>query len=159
MKTDIFSPVLRFAVCSDLHIREENDVQVQRLRQLMQRAYRLAQESETYRALDAFLFAGDLTDGGTPAQYRAFWDAVQSEKQNGTRVIACVARAHDNWEQGRVAVKTGLRHCREITGLSTDTKPEENLVTGSVFIEVDTWDVYLYDEEAAAGNRWHKKGA
>ena len=44
-------------------------------------------------------------------------------------------------------------------GLSTDTKPEENLVTGSVFIEVDTWDVYLYDEEAAAGNRWHKKGA
>ena len=44
-------------------------------------------------------------------------------------------------------------------GLSTDTKPEDNLVTGSVFIEVDTWDVYLYDEEAAAGNRWHKKGA
>ena len=44
-------------------------------------------------------------------------------------------------------------------GLSTDTKPEENLVTGSVFIEVDTWDVYLYDEEAAAGSRWHKKGA
>ena len=121
MKTDIFSPVLRFAVCSDLHIREENDVQVQRLRQLMQRAYRLAQESESYRALDAFLFAGDLTDGGTPAQYRAFWDAVQSELQNGTRVIACVARAHDNWEQGRVAVKTGLRHFREITGLSTDT--------------------------------------
>lgn len=44
-------------------------------------------------------------------------------------------------------------------GLSTDTKPEDNLVTGSVFIEVDTWDVYLYDEEAAAGSRWHKKGA
>ena len=44
-------------------------------------------------------------------------------------------------------------------GLSTDTKPEENLVTGSVFIEVDTWDVYLFDEEAAAGSRWHKKGA
>ena len=44
-------------------------------------------------------------------------------------------------------------------GLSTDEKPEENLVTGSLFIEVDTADVYLYDEVAAAGNRWHKKGS
>lgn len=41
-------------------------------------------------------------------------------------------------------------------GLSTDTKPEENLVTGSVFIEVDTGKVYFFDEEAAAGSRWHE---
>lgn len=41
-------------------------------------------------------------------------------------------------------------------GLSTDTKPEENLVTGSVFIEVDTGKVYFFDEEAAAGSRWNE---
>lgn len=31
-------------------------------------------------------------------------------------------------------------------GLSTDTKPVGGLVTGSEFVEVDTGDVYAYDE-------------
>lgn len=34
----------------------------------------------------------------------------------------------------------------EAAGLSTDTKPTDNLVTGSVFIEVDTGDAFLFDE-------------
>lgn len=41
-------------------------------------------------------------------------------------------------------------------GISTDTKPEDGLVTGSVFIEVDTGKVYFFDEEAAAGSRWNE---
>lgn len=34
----------------------------------------------------------------------------------------------------------------EAAGLSTDTKPTAGIVTGSVFTEVDTGDVYLFDE-------------
>ena len=34
----------------------------------------------------------------------------------------------------------------ELAGLSTDTKPKDNLVTGSLFLEVDTGDVYAFDE-------------
>jgi hypothetical protein len=44
----------------------------------------------------------------------------------------------------------------EAAGLSTDTKPETDIVTGSSFIEVDTGDAYLFDESAAAGSRWKK---
>ena len=36
----------------------------------------------------------------------------------------------------------------KIAGLSTDTKPTASVSTGSVFIEVDTGLVYLYDEES-----------
>lgn len=39
----------------------------------------------------------------------------------------------------------------EYYGLSTDTKPTENVATGSVFIEVDTGATFLYDEE---GEDW-----
>ena len=35
----------------------------------------------------------------------------------------------------------------EAAGLSTDTKPAEGIITGSKFTEVDTGDVYLFDEE------------
>lgn len=39
-------------------------------------------------------------------------------------------------------------HYIEAAGLSTDTKPTDNLVTGSVFIEVDTGKAYFFDEIA-----------
>ena len=34
----------------------------------------------------------------------------------------------------------------EIAGLSTDSKPTTGLITGSLFLEVDTGKIYAYDE-------------
>lgn len=36
-----------------------------------------------------------------------------------------------------------------LAGLSTETKPTENVATGSIFIEVDTDKKYVYDEQTA----------
>ena len=33
----------------------------------------------------------------------------------------------------------------EIIGLSTDTKPTDNISNGSIFIEMDTSKIYFYD--------------
>ena len=45
----------------------------------------------------------------------------------------------------------------EFAGLNDDTKPtDDDICTGSLFLEVDTGDVYAYDEEAAAGSEWRK---
>lgn len=46
----------------------------------------------------------------------------------------------------------------DIVGLSTDEKPIDKfentpIINGSVFLEMDTGDIYLYDEENA---KWHK---
>lgn len=35
----------------------------------------------------------------------------------------------------------------QFVGLSTDTKPSENLANGSQFIEMDTGKVYFYSED------------
>lgn len=35
----------------------------------------------------------------------------------------------------------------EYRGLSTDTKPTENVNNGSVFIEIDTGKMFLYDQQ------------
>lgn len=37
----------------------------------------------------------------------------------------------------------------EFVGLSTDTKPTENVRNGSTFVEMDTKKLYAYDEENA----------
>ena len=44
--------------------------------------------------------------------------------------------------------------CVDLAGLSTDVKPI-GFATGSSFLEVDTTDVYLYDEES---QEWNKVG-
>lgn len=44
----------------------------------------------------------------------------------------------------------------EYSGKSTDSKPTSvNFASGSVFLEVDTGDAYLYDRE---GSEWNKVG-
>lgn len=45
----------------------------------------------------------------------------------------------------------------EMFGLSTDDKPTTGLVTGSKFTEVDTGDVYLFDETGSG--TWTKTSA
>lgn len=43
----------------------------------------------------------------------------------------------------------------EIAGKSTETKPTANLVAGSLFMETDTGDVYVYEEDSST---WTKIG-
>lgn len=38
-------------------------------------------------------------------------------------------------------------HSLRLRGLSSDTKPTEGVPNGSSFLEMDTGDVYLFDEE------------
>lgn len=49
----------------------------------------------------------------------------------------------------------GNKRYIEAYGLSTETKPTEQLVTGSMFIEVNTGSAYFWDE---TGETWHKVG-
>ena len=64
----------------------------------------------------------------------------------------------DKFEQHSTEVYQGslVSKCLyQFAGLSTDTKPTSGVATGSCFMEVNTGDVYLYDE---AGNTWNKVG-
>jgi hypothetical protein len=44
----------------------------------------------------------------------------------------------------------------ELYGTSSDSKPTTGIVTGSVFVEVDTGKRYLFNEDATA---WEEQGA
>ena len=47
----------------------------------------------------------------------------------------------------------------EIAGTSGETKPENDLyATGSTYLEVDTGDVYLFNEAGTSGSKWVKVG-
>ena len=44
----------------------------------------------------------------------------------------------------------------EAFGLSTDTKPTEGIITGSVFVEVDTSKAFFFDE---VSGEWKEAGS
>ncbi len=52
-----------------------------------------------------------------------------------------------------MAVKP-MNMAQTFTGLSTDTKPLDGVYQGSMFIEIDTGDVYMYD---GASGAWVKQ--
>ena len=58
-------------------------------------------------------------------------------------------------ENGAVWITNRYRRPTIWFGLSTDTKPTENVVNGSVFIEMDTSSIYFFDQ---AGKTWYKWG-
>ena len=57
-------------------------------------------------------------------------------------------------ELKRVGLSSDKHYC-EFAGLSTDDKPT-GWATGSLFLEVDTGNVYAYDEE---GEEWNQIAA
>lgn len=46
-------------------------------------------------------------------------------------------------ENGNIIVMVEI----EASGLSTDDKPVENITNGSIFVEVDTGNVFFFNEE------------
>lgn len=59
-----------------------------------------------------------------------------------TRIMANGA-ATTVYPSGKTAIT------REVFGLSTDTKPVENMNNGDLFIEMDTGTIYAFDEANA----------
>ena len=51
-------------------------------------------------------------------------------------------------------ISSEVNYC-ELAGKSTETKPTTNLADGSLYMETDTGDVYIFDETDVA---WTKIG-
>lgn len=111
-----FIPVLRFTVASDSHIKAIGDAQCKKVRKTIRLGYEVAAQDEKYQNLDAAIFAGDLTNDGTAAQFTGFKASVDSVIKDGTKLLAVVAQNHDGYTMG----KKSLSFFSEISGLRTD---------------------------------------
>ena len=112
-----FVPVLRFVASSDTHVTGTGDVRTARIDKMISKAYDVADHDETYKALDAVLVVGDLTEDGTPEQFAAFDQAMHTALRDETKLIAVVAKNHDGYNQSRDTIRAT---CEDITGNGAD---------------------------------------
>ena len=87
-KAENFQPVLRFTVCSDVHLsKEESGLKnAERFKQMFNVAYDIAGSSD-YKGLDAVLVAGDMTDGGRAEEYELYRDITEECVKDGTELL------------------------------------------------------------------------
>ncbi len=87
---DDFTPVVRFAVCSDVHLNgDPNQVEAERLKKLFDTVYAYS-ETQDYKNFDAIAFAGDIATSGNPAEYDVLNDIINEKVKEGTKVLTCL---------------------------------------------------------------------
>ena len=86
-----FQPVIRFAVCSDIHLSGENESEEgknneEHFLKMLDSMYRYAESCE-YGNMDALIVAGDMTGRGKPEQYEQFMGILNKKLKDETQLI------------------------------------------------------------------------
>lgn len=87
---DSFEPVIRFAVCSDVHLDgEENSPEEQRLTKLINFMYDYS-EQQSYKNFDALVCVGDMADTGYEIEYNQLNRILESNlDRSKTQLLIC----------------------------------------------------------------------
>lgn len=109
---DNFTPVVRFTVTSDVHLKDDGgEAEAARLGLMIRSSYAIA-EGSAYNKLDAVAFSGDLTDRGTPTQLGKFKTICDENLKGDTKNLAVIG----NHEFGYDTTNT-LANFESIVGL------------------------------------------
>ncbi len=134
-KVENFEPVLRFIACSDVHLSEEENglKNAEKFRKVFDRAYEIAESSDSYTALDAVLVAGDFTDSGKTAEYEMYKEVTGEKLRGGTQLLTCMG----NHEQIEYRDTSNPEKATEVyeqyIGTDADT---HNVIRGYHFIGI-----------------------
>lgn len=134
-----FSPILRFAVASDVHYCEENVKAAERFKNAMNSIYAYA-DGEAYKTLDALYVVGDFADRGTPEQMAAFKADCDAYLRPETMLAATLANHELHYGEGEE--KAVADFCRIF-----DMAPDRHeVIKGIHFISMSTTN---------DGGQWH----
>lgn len=99
-QSDVFTPIVRFAVTSDTHIRPASDPLngYDQLEALMDSVYTFS-EAQAYNKLDGIFFVGDNTNRGAQSEQTYFFNYVKSHLKEGTTFRAVLGN-HEFYANG-----------------------------------------------------------
>ncbi len=129
-----FKPVLRFMVVSDIHYKDERSAERERFETAIQKAYEIAQSSETYKRLDALYIDGDFADNGSEIQMKAIKETIDNFVNKEETVVRLTLASHE-YSQKNGGEDAAKERFARIFGLPYDT---HEVINGFHFIGVTT---------------------
>ncbi len=128
-----FSPVIRFAACSDIHISGENtDKGAENFANLLDDMYSISENSDSYKNFDGILIAGDFTNNGSENQYEKFVSVLSEHKKDDTPLIICIGN-HEFIKYRDKDASVGIDKYKKYISENTDT---HTVINGYHFIGV-----------------------
>ncbi|MBR2953058.1 MAG: metallophosphoesterase [Clostridia bacterium] len=129
---DDFTPVVRFVVCSDIHLDgDENQQAAKRFANLFTDMHEYAEGCE-YKNLDAVLVAGDFTGGGAEKEYQVYTKIINENKKDETQVLTILGN-HEFIDYRDVDATVGYDVFRKYIKQDVDT---DIVINGYHFIGV-----------------------
>ncbi len=126
-----FTPVLRFAVCSDVHLSgDEDDKNATEFREFFTQSYEYSKESDVYKNLDAVMICGDMTEWGREKEYKMYQKIVGEELKDGTVHLACMGN-HEFIEERETEGINAFDNYKKYVYENTDT---HEIINGYHFI-------------------------
>lgn len=126
-----FEPVLRFAVCSDVHLNgEEDDVNATEFREFFTQSYEYSKKSKAYKNLDAVMVCGDFTNWGREKEYKMYAEIVSEELKGDTKHLNCMGN-HEFIEERETEGINAFDNYRKYVSESFDT---HEIINGYHFI-------------------------
>ena len=127
-----FTPVVRFVVCSDIHLDGDEKQQAAiRFANLFNDMYKYAESCE-YKKLDAVLVAGDFTGGGAEKEYQMYNKIINENKKEDTQVLTILGN-HEFIDYRDVDATVGYDVFRKYVNEDVDT---DVVINGYHFIGV-----------------------
>lgn len=138
-----FKPILRFMVVSDVHYKDEKCIEEDRMASAIKTAYKLSEESESYKKLDALYVVGDFANSGTETQMQKFKKTLDENIRPETQYAITMA-SHEYHGGG---VEAAHEKFQRIFNLPVD---EHRVINGFHFISLTCSKGTNFDEEKKA---------
>ena len=142
MNSKSFTPVLRFMVVSDIHIKDYPSPERERFEKAIQYAYRIVRGSDSYKKLDAICVVGDFADNGSLIQMQAAKKIIDDNiKADETQLVISIA-SHEHHTEGGPEVST--KRLTEVFGCPPDN---HFVINGFHFVSITPSHSCNFNEE------------
>lgn len=132
-----FTPILRFAVCSDIHLTgKDGEFQENQLKSLIKQSYAYSEKSSVYTNLDALMICGDMTDWGRECEYEQLIRILKADLKKDTKLLCCMGNHEFIESKETVGINPFDNYKKHISG-DADT---HTVINGYHFIGISYSD-------------------
>ena len=137
-------PILRFAVTSDVHIRDasKNFESYARLESFYKTVYAYSDAQKDYNKLDGIFFVGDITNGGTKGQQTYFFNYVKEHTRPETFARAVIGN-HEFYATGNYSASSMVEAPKKFLEYSGYETMDLHIVIGGyhfLFMAMDNYN-------------------
>lgn len=138
------TPILRFAVTSDVHIRPAllSMSSHERLAQFYTTAYAYSESQTDYNKLDGMFFVGDYSNNGTKNQQTDFFSYLNENTKEGT-VARAVLGNHEYHATGDFSLKSREETAKNFLEYSGYDAVDAHLLIGGYHFILLSLDMYM----------------